>query len=125
MSARSLKVGTRRSALALTQTELVIDAMRASHPDVAFEVVHISTEGDERRDVSLQVLGGTGVFVKRIERALLGGGIDLAVHSLKDVPTTLEPGLTLAAIPTRADPRDALVLGTVDDRQPASSACSI
>lgn len=125
MNARTLRVGTRRSALALAQTGLVIDAMRCAYPDLAFDVVHISTEGDERRDVSLQLLGGTGVFVKRIERALLADEIDLAVHSLKDVPTRLEPCLVLAAIPERADPRDALVVRAVEARGFASPACAL
>jgi hydroxymethylbilane synthase len=108
--ARLLRVGTRRSALALAQTELVLAMLRAAAPDAAFEAVPLSTEGDERRDVSLRELGGTGAFVKRIERALLRHEIDLAVHSLKDVPTQLEPGLLIAAFPERGDPRDALVL---------------
>jgi hydroxymethylbilane synthase len=108
--ARTLCVGTRRSALALAQTELVLAMLRAAAPEATFEAVPLSTEGDERRDVSLRELGGTGAFVKRIERALLRREIDLAVHSLKDVPTQLEPGLLLAAIPERGDPRDALVL---------------
>lgn len=125
MSRRTLRVGTRRSTLALAQTNLVVEAMRRAHPEVSVEVVHITTEGDERRDVPLQVLGGTGVFVKRIERALLAGEIDLAVHSLKDVPTQLEPGLMLAAIPERADPRDALVVRAVEEPRSASPACSI
>jgi hydroxymethylbilane synthase len=108
--ARLLRVGTRRSALALAQTELVLGMLRAAAPEATFEAVPLSTEGDERRDVSLRELGGTGAFVKRIERALLRHEIDLAVHSLKDVPTQLEPGLLLAAFPERGDPRDALVL---------------
>jgi len=122
---RVLRVGTRRSALALAQTELVVAALRARRPGAKLEIVHVSTEGDERRDVPLTVLGGTGVFVKRIERALLANEIDLAVHSLKDVPTQLEPGLTLAAIPERADPRDALVVRAATAPSSASPACSI
>lgn len=125
MSAARLRLGTRRSALALTQTEMMISAMRQARPDVAFEIVPMATEGDERRDVPLQVLGGTGVFVKRLERALLAGTIDVAVHSLKDVPTQLEPGLVLAAIPERADPRDALVVAAEPVPSAASPACSI
>jgi hydroxymethylbilane synthase len=118
---RTLRVGTRRSALALAQTELVLTMLGKSAPEARLEMVPLSTEGDERTDVSLRELGGTGAFVKRIERALLGDQIDLAVHSLKDVPTELEPGLLLAAIPERADPRDALVLprGTSELKQAA------
>jgi hydroxymethylbilane synthase len=106
-----LRIGTRRSALALRQTDMVMAMLLALQPDLICEVVHIATEGDERRDVPLAAIAGTGVFVKRIERALVAGEIDLAVHSLKDVPTEIEPGLCLAAIPPRADPRDVLIVG--------------
>ena len=108
---RIYRVGTRKSALARAQTELVLEMLRRARPGVELEVVTISTEGDERRDVPIAALGGTGAFVKRLERALLAGEIDLAVHSLKDVPTALEPGLVLAGIPQRGDPRDVLVVG--------------
>lgn len=118
-------MGTRRSALATRQTELVLAALRARRPEARFEVVLISTEGDERPDVSLRALGGTGAFVKRIERALIAGEIDLAVHSLKDVPTELEPGLVLAAIPERGDPRDALVVPAASGPELASPACGL
>jgi hydroxymethylbilane synthase len=122
---RCFRLGTRRSALALAQAELVAAALRARHPGLQLQLVHISTEGDERRDVPLQRLGGTGAFVKRIERALLDDEIDLAVHSLKDVPTQVERGLVLAAIPERADPRDALVVRAEKAPTAASPACSI
>jgi hydroxymethylbilane synthase len=122
---RTFRVGTRKSALAMRQTEMVVAALRRARSAARFEVVQISTEGDERRDVSLQEIGGTGVFVKRIERALLADEIDLAVHSLKDVPTRLEPGLTLAGIPPRADPRDALVVAGAARPEPASPACAL
>ncbi len=107
---RVLRVGTRRSALATRQTELAIAAMRLQRPEIVFSVVPISTDGDERRDASLREIGGTGVFVKRLEGALLAEEIDLAVHSLKDVPIHLEAGLALVSTPARADPRDALVV---------------
>jgi hydroxymethylbilane synthase len=94
----------------------VLGWLRASAPEARLEVVGLSTEGDERRDVPLSQLGGTGAFVKRIERSLLERGIDLAVHSLKDVPTQLDDGLELAAVPERGDPRDALVLPARSDR---------
>jgi hydroxymethylbilane synthase len=109
----------------MRQTEMVVAALARARPRARFELVQISTEGDERRDASLREIGGTGVFVKRIERALLADEIDLAVHSLKDVPTALEPGLTLAAFPPRADPRDALVVGVEARPEPASPACAI
>jgi hydroxymethylbilane synthase len=110
MSARRrLVVGTRGSRLALLQTQLVIEALRAQHPEIDCEVREVRTEGDQRPDTSLAAIGGQGVFVKEIEAALLRGDIDLAVHSLKDVPPELGAGLTLAAVPARGDPRDALV----------------
>ncbi|HEY3109003.1 MAG TPA: hydroxymethylbilane synthase [Chloroflexota bacterium] len=122
---RILRVGTRKSALATRQSEMVVAALRRARPEARFELVQISTEGDERRDASLREIGGSGVFVKRIERALLANEVDLAVHSLKDVPTELEPGLMLAAIPARADPRDALVVRLEPRPEPASPACAI
>jgi hydroxymethylbilane synthase len=106
---RRLVVGTRGSRLALLQTQLVIDALRARHPENEIEVREVRTEGDQRPDASLAAIGGQGVFVKEIEAALLRGDVDFAVHSLKDVPPELSAGLTLAAVPARADPRDALV----------------
>ncbi len=102
----ALRLGTRRSALAVTQSTLVADALRARGHDV--ELVELSTFGDESTQ-SLTTIGGTGVFAATIRRALLRGDVDLAVHSLKDLPTTPEPGLVLAAIPARHDPRDVLV----------------
>jgi len=91
------------------QTDLVSEALRNAHPDIEIEVVEVSTEGDRDRRTPLRVLGGRGVFVKAVEDALLDGRADVAVHSLKDVPTEEVPGLTIAAIPERADPRDVLV----------------
>lgn len=106
---RALVVGTRGSRLALRQTELVLDLLRARRPGLQVDVREIRTEGDRRPGESLATIGGQGVFVKAIEAALISREIDLAVHSLKDVPPDLETGLVLAAMPQRADPRDALV----------------
>jgi hydroxymethylbilane synthase len=103
----ALRLGTRRSALALTQSQWVADAITAA-TGTPVELVHIVTEGDVSATAIAQ-LGGTGVFVTAIRRALLDGEIDLAVHSYKDLPTAPEPGLALAAVPAREDPRDALV----------------
>ncbi len=100
---RALRVGTRASALARTQTQWVVDAVAASA-----EVVPIVTEGDRSR-VALSQLGGTGVFVSALREALLAGEIDVAVHSFKDLPTAPAVGVTVAAVPVREDPRDALV----------------
>ena len=103
----TLRLGTRGSELARTQSQAVADALTASTgPPV--ELVPIVTEGD-RSDASIAQLGGTGVFVAAIRRALLEGSVDLAVHSYKDLPTAPEPGLIIAAVPGREDPRDALV----------------
>src|SRR2546429_9573005 len=101
------QVGTRGSPLARAQTAWVIERLRAAVADRRWLEVLVSTTGDQNGSVPL----GTGVFVKEIERALLDGAIDIAVHSLKDLPTDPTPGLTLAAIPDRADPRDCLVGG--------------
>lgn len=103
----ALRLGTRKSALALAQSTIVADAIRlATGREV--ELVHVTTDGDVSRE-SLASLGGTGVFVSALRDALLMGEIDLAVHSLKDLPTTELPELELIAIPERADARDALV----------------
>jgi len=99
------RVGTRGSSLARAQTEWVVERLRALAPDRDWEPVVVTTTGDAGAAVSL----GTGVFVKELQQALLEGTVDLAVHSLKDLPTDPVPGLTIAAIPQRADPREALV----------------
>jgi hydroxymethylbilane synthase len=106
---RAFVVGTRGSRLALRQTDLVLDLVRAQHPNIAAEVREVRTEGDRRPDAPLSAIGRQGVFVKELEAALLRREIDFAVHSLKDVPAELGEGLVLAAFPQRADPRDALV----------------
>ena len=103
----TLRLGTRGSALARTQSQAVADAITAA-TGTPVELVHILTEGD-RSSAAIAQLGGTGVFVAAIRRALLEGSVDLAVHSYKDLPTAPEPGLRIAAVPMREDPRDALV----------------
>ena len=102
----TLRLGTRRSALATTQSAWVADRLRALGHTV--DLVTIVTEGDTST-ASLSSLGGTGVFAAALRRALLAGEVDFAVHSLKDLPTAPEPGLTIAAVPVREDPRDVLV----------------
>jgi len=106
---RKFTVGTRGSRLALIQTHLVVEALRKKNTDFEIDVREIRTEGDRRPGESLAAIGGQGVFVKEIEAALLRREIDLAVHSLKDVPAGLADGCVIAAMPQRADPRDALV----------------
>lgn len=103
---RTLRLGTRRSALATTQSGWVADLLRARGHRV--ELVEIVTEGDVNA-APLATLGGTGVFAAAIRKSLLAGEVDLAVHSLKDLPTTPEPGLVVAAVPVREDSRDVLV----------------
>ena len=105
----TITVGTRGSRLALRQTELVVALLRAQDPDVQIEIKQIKTQGDRDQRASLMTIGGQGVFVKELEAAILAGDVDVAVHSLKDVPAEIASGLTLAAFPERADPRDALV----------------
>jgi hydroxymethylbilane synthase len=103
-----VRVATRGSALAVLQAELV-----AARLPVPSELVVVQTTGDRRADVPIHTLGGTGVFVKEVEDAVLRGDADLAVHSAKDLPAQTLPGLVLAAVPERADPRDALVGATL------------
>lgn len=105
-----MKIGTRGSQLARWQADWVRNRL-AAH-GVRAEVVVIKTRGDAEVDRPLHELEGTGFFTKEIEEALLDGRIDVAVHSLKDLPTTLPPGLALGAVPARHDPREALVHGT-------------
>jgi len=108
-STRVVRVGTRGSALARRQTELVIEQLRACAPDVAFSVDVIRTAGDASQGSDANQFEGQGVFVRAIEEALLHGDIDLAVHSSKDMPSSLPSGLTIGAFPQRSDPRDVLV----------------
>jgi hydroxymethylbilane synthase len=104
-----LVLGSRGSALALWQARHVAGLLRAAHPGLGIEEVIIKTEGDRRTEQALSALGGKGVFVKEIEDALLEGRIDLAVHSMKDMPTEMPEGLGFAAVPRRHDARDALL----------------
>lgn len=104
-----LRIGTRRSALALWQTHHVRDALRAHHPGLPIEIVHLTTTGDRVIDRPLPEIGGKGLFTQELEDALRAGTIDLAVHSLKDLPTEMPGAFALAAILARADPFDALV----------------
>ena len=95
--------------MALRQAEEVKDLLLQLHPGLEVELVKIRTTGDKITEAPLATIGSKGIFVKEIEEALLRGEIDLAVHSMKDLPTRLPPGLTIGAVPPREDPRDALV----------------
>ena len=105
----SIRLGTRGSTLAMAQAHWVKQQLEAQHPELAVEIIVIKTSGDRFLDSPIQAMAGKGVFVKEIEDALLQREIDLAVHSMKDLPTELADGLTIAAVPEREDPRDVLV----------------
>ena len=109
MNPSTLRIATRKSALALWQAEHVAALLRAAHPGLAVELVPMSTRGDEVLDQPLATIGGKGLFLKELEVAMLEGRADLAVHSLKDVPAELEPGFVLPAMLPRADAADAFV----------------
>jgi len=102
-------VGSRASALALRQAATAVEALRRTHPALACRIEEFTTRGDRDLERPLPAIGGKGVFTEELEAALLAGRIDLAVHSLKDLPTAATPGLAVAAVLERADPRDVLV----------------
>jgi len=120
---RTLRIGTRASALALWQAREVATRIAAQSGAPGIELVHIRTSGDLQGEVPLWQTRGRAFFTREIDRALLAGDVDIAVHSLKDLPTELEAGLTLAALLPRADPRDALVsrLGAALAQLPAGA----
>src|SRR5499427_934388 len=105
----NLKLGTRGSALALWQANWTKQELETRWPGLTVELIPIRTTGDKILDVPLAKIGGKGLFTKEIDEALLDGRIDLAVHSLKDVPFQLPVGIDFAAIPEREDPRDAFI----------------
>src|SRR5919107_3700918 len=108
-----LRLGTRGSPLALAQARMVKAALRTAVPalaaDEAVEIVVVKTTGDQVQDRPLAEIGGKGLFTQEIEEGLLAGTLDLAVHSMKDMPTVLPDGLVISAVLPRADPRDALI----------------
>jgi hydroxymethylbilane synthase len=106
---RTLRAATRGSPLAIWQTERVAALLREVDPSVVVELLVVDTTGDRRLDVPIWELGGKGVFAKEVQAAVLDGRADLAVHSAKDLPSYRVPGLVLAAVPERGDPRDAMV----------------
>ncbi|MDP9073332.1 MAG: hydroxymethylbilane synthase, partial [Actinomycetota bacterium] len=101
--------------MARWQASFVAARLAEAHPGLEVELVVVETTGDHRLDAPVWELGGQGVFVKEVQEAVLAGRADIAVHSAKDLPSTNAPGLVLASVPTRADPRDALVGCRLDD----------
>lgn len=112
---KPIQVGSRGSALALVQTRWVVERLEGLFPGTAFVIVEIQTQGDQIQELPLSKVGGKGLFIKEIEQSLLNGAIDLAVHSLKDMPAKLPDGLQIGAISEREDPRDVLI--TYDGRR--------
>lgn len=104
-----IKIGTRKSKLALAQTQMAANTIRAAFPDIEIELVHISTTGDKILDKPLTAIGGKGVFVSEIEKALQDGIVDIAVHSAKDLPLSLADGLEISGVLERGNYRDVLV----------------
>lgn len=107
--AREIIIGTRDSALAMWQTNWVVDNLKKLNPDYTFKIISMKTQGDKILDVALAKIGDKGLFTKELEVAMLNKEIDLAVHSMKDLPTVLPDGLIIGAICERFDPRDVLV----------------
>jgi hydroxymethylbilane synthase len=107
--ASRLRIGSRPSALAIAQAHLVERSLRAIVPTLVIEIVPIRTSGDRLATASLADVGGKGLFVKELEQAIVARQIDIAIHSMKDLPARLADGLRIAAVPPREDPRDALV----------------
>lgn len=105
-----LRIGSRESVLAVTQSELVMEAIRAFDPSIELELVTMKTTGDKILDRTLDKVGGKGLFVRELDAALLEGRVDITVHSCKDLPMETDPRLPLAGFSKREDPRDALVL---------------
>ncbi len=111
-----IRVGSRESRLAVIQSEMVMDAIRAAAPEAVTELVTMKTTGDKILDRTLDKVGGKGLFVKELDRALLAGQVDLTVHSMKDLPAELDPRLPLVAVSRRETPYDVLVLPTGQDQ---------
>ena len=105
-----VRVGSRDSRLAVAQTELALNEIREQHPEIEFEIITMKTTGDMILDRSLDAIGGKGLFVKELDRALYDGRVDITVHSLKDLPMEIAPGLPLLGFSKREDPRDAMLV---------------
>lgn len=115
-----MRLATRGSPLALAQADIVAGMLAARSPGTEVQRVVVRTEGDRRTHDALELIGGQGVFVKEVQLAVAGGRADVAVHSAKDLPPAAMPGLSLVAVPARADARDALVGSTLDGLSPGA-----
>jgi hydroxymethylbilane synthase len=124
MTTGLLRIATRSSAQARTQAEHVAAVIRAADPGVETALVFVETLGDRRQDVALHAIGGQGVFVKEVQRAVLADEADIAVHSAKDLPSEPAQGLTIGAFTERRDPRDALIGGTLDELRLGATVAS-
>lgn len=114
MTKSRLVIATRQSPLALLQAKQIQSELSAWHPGLTIELLGITTQADKRLDVNLTDIGGKGLFVKELEEALFDGRADIAVHSMKDVPMELPPGLCIAAMSKRIDPRDVYISNQYD-----------
>jgi hydroxymethylbilane synthase len=121
---RVLRIATRSSNQARTQAEVVAAALRDAYPAVQVELVFVETTGDQRADVPLHQIGGQGVFVKEVQRAVLDGRADLAVHSAKDLTSQPADGLMIAAVTERRDPRDAMIGCTLAELAPGATVAT-
>jgi hydroxymethylbilane synthase len=110
MSDSPIRIATRSSKLALWQAEHIRLLLNAACPDVTVEIIHVTTQGDQNQTDALRQFGGTGVFTREVQHSVLAGETDIAVHSLKDLPTESAAGLTLAGVPDRAPKFDAILL---------------
>ena len=110
MTLDQLRIASRRSQLAMVQTNWVRDELQKAHPDLAITIEAMATQGDKILDVALAKIGDKGLFTKELEAQMLVGHAEIAVHSLKDLPTNLPEGLILGCITEREDPSDALVV---------------
>jgi len=122
---RKIRIGSRESKLAVVQSEMVMDLIRQAHPEIELELITMKTTGDIILDRTLDKVGGKGLFVKELDQALRDGRIDIAVHSLKDMPMEAPEDLPLLAFSKREDPRDALVLpyeANIDPEKPIGSS---
>ncbi|MCL4120053.1 UNVERIFIED_CONTAM: hypothetical protein GTU68_027557 [Idotea baltica] len=120
MSSNTLKIATRASRLALWQANYVADRLRAANRDLVVELIEVSTSGDRDQTEPLRAFGGLGVFTREVQRAVLDGRADIAVHSLKDLPTDTVEGLQMPCVPKRASTNDALILPKTGEIQSAA-----